>query len=197
MPRWRGGELDGLLNSGHAALHEHVAGLFEALPAWTAAPEVSFAIYGERGVIDVLAWHAERRALLVVELKTEIVDVQDLIGSVDRKRRLARRVGQERDWPADRVACWVAVAETRTNRRREAAHARVLRAAFPDGGRALRSWPLSPRDAIAALSFVTIANGGGTSRPVASRRRVRRPGLRSKAAREGSTGPANATGVRV
>ena len=35
-------------------------------------PEVSFSIYGERGVIDMLLWHPARRALLVVELKTGV-----------------------------------------------------------------------------------------------------------------------------
>ena len=44
------------------------------------APEVSFSIYGERGVIDILAWHPGRRALLIIELKTDIVDVNELVG---------------------------------------------------------------------------------------------------------------------
>lgn len=35
-------------------------------------PEVSFSIYGQRGVIDILAWHAATRSLLVIELKTEM-----------------------------------------------------------------------------------------------------------------------------
>ena len=38
------------------------------------APEVSFAIRGERGVIDILAWHAKPGHSLVIELKTDIVD---------------------------------------------------------------------------------------------------------------------------
>ncbi len=74
-PRWRGGELDRLVNARHSALHETLAQGFRTMPAWTVMPEVSFSIFGERGVIDVLAWHEASRALLVVELKTDVVDV--------------------------------------------------------------------------------------------------------------------------
>jgi transcriptional regulator with XRE-family HTH domain len=81
-PRWRAGDLDRLLNAKHSALHELVARWFsKELPDWVLAPEVSFAIYRERGVIDIVAWHAERRAILVIELKTDIVDVNELIGT--------------------------------------------------------------------------------------------------------------------
>ena len=51
---------------------------------------MSFSIFGERGVIDVAAWNAEHRALLVIELKTDIVDVNELVGTFDRKVRLGR-----------------------------------------------------------------------------------------------------------
>ncbi|MEA2632936.1 MAG: hypothetical protein QOE66_3155, partial [Chloroflexota bacterium] len=70
----------------------------DQLPGWILAPEVSFAIYGERRVIDILAWHPGRRALLLIELKTELVDMNELLGTLDRKRRLARRIAQERGW---------------------------------------------------------------------------------------------------
>jgi hypothetical protein len=89
-PRWRGGDLDRMLNAGHAAMHNSVARLFRRLP-WLMAPEVTFSIYGERGTIDILAFHPPTGALVVIELKTELVDVQDLIGSVDRYRRLAAK----------------------------------------------------------------------------------------------------------
>jgi hypothetical protein len=91
--RWRAGDLDRLLNAGHSALHESVARYFAGdHPAWTLAPEVSFSIYGERGVVDIVAWHPGRRALLIIELKTDIADVNELVGTVDRKRRLGRRI---------------------------------------------------------------------------------------------------------
>src|SRR4051794_16124499 len=55
--RTRHGDLDRLLNSGHARLHEELAQLFGSLPGWLHAPEVSFAVYRERGVIDILCFH--------------------------------------------------------------------------------------------------------------------------------------------
>src|SRR5688572_1165430 len=57
--RWRGGDVDRLLNRRHSAMHEAMAQRFGTLPAWSPVPEVSFSIYGERGVIDWVAWHAE------------------------------------------------------------------------------------------------------------------------------------------
>jgi hypothetical protein len=84
VPRSRGGELDRLVNAGHAALHGSVVRHFGGLPGWVVVPEVSFSIYGERGVIDILAWHEPSGSLLVIELKTAIVDISDLIGGADR-----------------------------------------------------------------------------------------------------------------
>src|SRR5688572_12132802 len=56
VPRWRAGDLDRLLNAKHSQLHELVARWFaKELPAWVLAPEVSYAIYGERGVVDIVA----------------------------------------------------------------------------------------------------------------------------------------------
>ena len=82
----------------------------KGLPAWVLAPEVSYSIYGEHGVIDILAWHPDRRALLVIELKTDIVDVNDLAGSADRRRRLARKIVAEKGWDPVTVSVWVVVA---------------------------------------------------------------------------------------
>ena len=42
----------------HAAMHEDVARLFATLPGWDEVPEVTFSEFGERGSIDILAWHA-------------------------------------------------------------------------------------------------------------------------------------------
>jgi transcriptional regulator with XRE-family HTH domain len=94
-PRWRGGDLDRMLNAGHAALHNAVARMLRG-GAWILAPEVTFSIYGERGTIDVLAFHPQTQALLVIELKTQLVDVHGLLASVDRYRRLAPKIARER-----------------------------------------------------------------------------------------------------
>jgi transcriptional regulator with XRE-family HTH domain len=175
VARWQGGDLDRLLNSGHSALHEAVARMFGVLDGWAIAPEVSFSVYGERGVIDLLCWHADTRALLVIELKTEIVDIQDLMATVDRKKRLAAKIGSERGWPPASVSSWVIVADGRTNRRRVHSHAATLRAAFPADGRSVPSWLREPSGTIAALSFWSNAREAGVKGGLAARKRVRRP----------------------
>ncbi len=61
--RWQGGDLDRVMNAADADLHESLARHLARLPGWQWRPEVSFSIYGERGVIDILAWHAATRSL--------------------------------------------------------------------------------------------------------------------------------------
>jgi len=175
VPRWQGGDLDRLLYARHAALHESVARWFLRMPGWELAPEVSFAIRGERGVIDILAWHAQTRSLLVIELKTEVVDISELMGTIHRKRRLAAEVARGRGWTPAAVSVWVLVAESSTNRRRVATHATTLRAAFPGDGRTMRGWLPEPYGAVACLSFWSDASDARTNRAFATVKRVRRP----------------------
>jgi len=172
---WRGGDLDRLINAKHSALHESVAAAALGWKGWVIAPEVSFSVFGERGIIDLLAWHAGTRTLLVIELKTEIVDINDLMGKVDQKRRLAPEVAKERGWFAKSVAVWVIVAESTTNRRRVARHRTVLRAAFPHGGREVDGWLTQPEAELAALTFWSGAPGESFSEPLAVVKRVRKP----------------------
>jgi transcriptional regulator with XRE-family HTH domain len=153
LVRWRGGDLARLLNRRHSLLHESVARWFAMRRGWAVVPEVSFSEWGERGVIDLLAWHEASATLLVIELKTEIVDVQDLIGGVDRKRRLAPGIAARRGWKPDTVSAWVVVAGSRVNRRRIAAHRTLLRNAFPADGRTVEPWVTAPSGSVAALSM--------------------------------------------
>lgn len=169
-PRGRGAELDRLVNAGHSALHESVArALVREFPDWEFAHEVSFNIWGERGVIDLLMWHPGRRALLIIELKTEIVDTGDLIGTMDRRRRLGPDIARERGWDPLTVSTWVLTAPSRTNERRIAEHRTVLRSAFPDDGRRVHRWLADPIGSIDALS----AWWGEATIRVAPTRRVR------------------------
>ena len=72
--RWQGGDLDRVINAAHAELHESLIRHLSTRSGWSWRPEVSYSIYGERGVIDNLAWHEETRSLLIIELKTELLD---------------------------------------------------------------------------------------------------------------------------
>jgi hypothetical protein len=136
---------------------------------------VSFAIYGERGVIDILAWHPARRALLVIELKTDIADVNELVGTADRKRRLAEQIAVERGWDfggGATTSVWVIVAPGRANRRRVHAHQSMLRAAFPVDGRAIGRWLREPVGAVRCLSFWPDAHGQNVGHGMVPVRRV-------------------------
>jgi transcriptional regulator with XRE-family HTH domain len=171
--RWRGGELGRLVSARHAAMHEALALEMSTRPDWTCEPEVSFSIYGERGAIDALAWHAPSRCLLVIELKSELVDVNDLMATMDRRLRLAAQIADKRGWQAATVSAWVAIAEGRTNRRAFARHRTTLRAKFPDDGHAARRWLRRPAGSIRALSFMPVEHVALGGASVAGARRVR------------------------
>ena len=159
--RWRGGQLDRLLDERHAAMQESIAGRLTALSGWTFTTEASFSVYGERGSIDVLGWHAKRRALLVGELKTELDDLQDTTATLDRKQRLAPVVARERGWgPAETVGRWLILGERGSNRRRVQSHSAVLRNAFPDDGHRAVSWLADPVGPFSGLSFLPVATPG-------------------------------------
>ncbi len=177
--RWQGGQLDRLLNARHSAMHESVARALLATPGWVLVPEISFSVYGERGVIDILAWHAQSRMLLVIELKTEIVDINELMGTIDRKRRLAPVIARERGWVPASVSVWVVVADGSTNRRRVRAHRTTLRAAFPTDGRTIAGWLRRPAAPVACLSFWSDSPVTRVKSDLATVKRVRRraPGV--------------------
>jgi transcriptional regulator with XRE-family HTH domain len=118
QPRWRGADLERLLDEGHAALQ---AGWKERLErwGWQARAEVSYNRYGERGRIDLLAWYPTLRILLVVEIKTDVVDAQGLLGGLDAKARLAPFVARGLGWHnPTAVLPALVIADESTNRRR-------------------------------------------------------------------------------
>ena len=175
--RWHGGDMGRLVNSRHSAMHEGFARLLGALPGWTFDPEVSFSYFGERGVIDVLGWHPEAATILVIELKTEIVDVQELMGTMDRRVRLAPRIASDRGYSARHVGAWVILANDRSNHRRLHDHGAVLRSKFPSDGRSISSWLTRPSQPIWALSFMPNDALDGLKDAGKSVPRVRRPAL--------------------
>ena len=64
--RWQGEQMDRLVDAGHARLQEQAAVLL-ASNGWLVRSEVSFNHYGDRGRVDVLAFHPSARTLIVVE----------------------------------------------------------------------------------------------------------------------------------
>ena len=188
LVRWRGDDLDRLVNRGHALMHEAMFRWIGEIGGWLALPEVSFRRNGERGVIDVVAWHAASRVLLVIELKTRIVDINNLMATMDLRRRAAWQIAAENGWAPVAVGLWVVVAPGRSNARALADHATVLRAKFPDDGRTMRRWLTKPAGDVAALSFMPVVRVVDLGPDPATPRRVRRPATRTNRARRAGSG---------
>lgn len=171
---WHGEALDRLLDEDHARLVEAIIRELRAL-GWEVAPEVTFAIFGERGSIDVLAWHAATRTLLVIEVKSVVPDMQATLAGMDRKVRLAPAIGRSRGWSPTAVATLLVLPDDRTARRRVAAMGATLGAKLPARTVAVRRWLANPSGAMAGILFLTnVAVSGARHRvrPVNARARA-------------------------
>ncbi len=126
---WQGEGLDRLLDAAHADLTDQMLERLRSLD-WTATAEVSFNIRGERGTIDILAFHPATGSLLIIEIKTVVPDLQAMLGSLDRKRRLAAEIARERGWEVRSVSGLV-LPDDRTARRRVQQHAATFDATLP------------------------------------------------------------------
>lgn len=172
---FRGAELDRLLDEGHAALVGAVASRLATL-GWEVRPEVSFAVYGERGSIDLVAWHAASRTLLVIEVKTELASLEETLRRHDAKVRLAAGVVAERfGWRPVRVARLMVLPDGTTPRRQVQRHDAVLRTAYPLRGPALGAWLRAPVGSVAGLAFLPSTKADRMAGRTTSRRRVVRP----------------------
>jgi transcriptional regulator with XRE-family HTH domain len=167
---WNGPELDRMLDAVHAWIGASVKRRVEAW-GWVVKVEVSFNHYGERGRIDLLAWHGATRTLLVVEVKSALVDVQQLLGSLDVKTRIGRQTAARFGWEVRHVVPAIVFADDRTTRRRLAV-VDTLFDRFAVRGRACISWPRHPgTPPSGVLWFVLVPpNVGG----VIGRQRVRK-----------------------
>ena len=129
---------------------------------WEVRAEVSYSVYGERGSIDILGWHEASRALLVVEVKTELVSIEETIRKHDQKTRLAANVAaQQLGWEPRTTSRLLAFPDWSTPRRRVARHGGVLDVAYPIRGAAMRSWLRSPERDAAGLLFIRVVSVGG------------------------------------
>jgi DNA-binding XRE family transcriptional regulator len=173
--RWRGGILDRLLDERHAMLVGTVANLLTGL-GWEVMPEVTYSIFGERGSIDLVAWHASSRTLLIVEVKTELVSVEATLRKVDEKVRLGPKIVADRfGWRPSIVGRLLVLPSERTQRRRVERHAAVLDRSLPVRGRAVRAWLHRPYGALDGLWFVSDAYGADLAAGSEGSRRIRKP----------------------
>jgi transcriptional regulator with XRE-family HTH domain len=173
--RWRGSDLDRVRDEGHACLVGAIAALLEA-EGWLTAAEVTYSSYGERGSIDLLAFHPGTRILLVIEVKTEVVSVEETLRRHDAKVRLAPKIARERfGWAAVGTGRLLAVADTRTARRRVQRHDGVFGRTYPVRGWAARGWLRNPFPGAGLLLFLPNTSGAGAGRGSDSHQRVRAP----------------------
>lgn len=153
-PRWPVADVARLLDAGHARLTERVVGMLRGA-GWEVVVEYTFNDYGDRGSVDVLAWHAAKRTLLLVEIKTRLVDVQDLHATFDRKLRIVPKlVARERGWRAAVIGRILVVADTHGNRDVPRRHRGTFETRFPARSRAARRWIRDPVGDLAAVWFL-------------------------------------------
>jgi transcriptional regulator with XRE-family HTH domain len=153
-PRWRGAELAKLADQRHAELVGEVVAALRAR-GWDARPEVTFSRWGERGSIDVLGLRRDAGAALAVECKTQIADLQDLLSTMDRKRRLcAEIVAAEFGWRPSVVGTVLVMFDSSSARLAVARHAGVFAAALPLRTVAVRDWLADPASPLAGIWFL-------------------------------------------
>jgi transcriptional regulator with XRE-family HTH domain len=173
--RWRGGDLDRLLDEAHATILGVTARLLVERH-WVIEAEVTYAIDREIGSIDLLAWLPATSTVLVVEVKSDLVSVEETLRRHDAKARLAARIAAERfGWQARMVVRMLVLPEGTTPRRRVARHDSVLQRAYPVRGQAARNWLSAPDGPRGILLFVPspATNRDRSRRSSPIRKRVR------------------------
>ena len=169
----------GLMDAMHAGHAELLLGILRR-HGWANLAEYTFNHFGERGSVDVVAWHPDHRALLIVEVKTRIVDVQELLATFDRKCRIVPRLlATERGWRPTIIGRLLLLADGATQRRIVAAHEQTFSAVFPDRSRRARQWLRYPSGRLAALWFLSPTNPSRGNQAQPGSDRVRRGAPRS------------------
>jgi transcriptional regulator with XRE-family HTH domain len=170
---YQGEALDRLRDRRHASLVDALVRRLRS-DGWDVATEVSFNHYGERGSIDILAFHPATRALLVIEVKTVVPDVGGMLATLDRKVRLAAGIARDRGWAAGTVSKLLVLPEESTARRRIDEHRATFSTAFPLRNVAVNRWLRSPSGRLSGLLFLSTARPGDPT-PRAARSADRPP----------------------
>jgi transcriptional regulator with XRE-family HTH domain len=179
---WQRQEIDRLLDADHARLAADVASLL-AGAGWLVRSEVSFNHYGDRGRIDLLAFHPQLRVLLVIEIKTAVIDAQDMLGRLDVKARVAGGVALSLGWTRAALVVPVLVILDGTTARRHVRSLDPLLGRYTLRGHAALSWLRSPSASpptTGILLFRKLPFRNGVDRRRAGRRRVRAPRVSSR-----------------
>jgi len=172
--RWNGEGLDRLLDQAHAGLVEVLVERLRTA-GWEVEVEASFAIGGERGSVDVAAYHRQRGVVLVTEVKSVVPDSQATIHGLDRKSRLAPHIAAARGWRCRSVSRMLVIGDSATSRRRIAQLSATYGVAFPVVGRAAQAWLREPDRPISGLLFLPFARPANVRAGTTGVQRVRTP----------------------
>ena len=173
--RWRGGELDRLIDSRHSSI---VAAAADVLidDDWVALQEVTYAVYRERGSIDLLGLREVEAVAVVMEIKSELTSWEETQRRFDEKVRLAPKIVFERvGWRPRVVGSVIVLDDTMTNRRRIDSLGRAVTQAYPARGREIRRWLREPSGALRGIWFLSAIPARGTSERRGGSHRVRTP----------------------
>jgi transcriptional regulator with XRE-family HTH domain len=170
--RWRGEELDRLLDARHSELCGQVVTFLRGI-GWRCEAEVTFSVWGERGSTDVLAFHPATGSLVVVEAKTALASAEELLRRLNVKVRLAGEVAVGRfGWTVRTVSAVVVFEDSMTSRRRLSG-ARVVTASLPLQGVPVRRWLRAPSGTIRGVWFLSNSRVRGDRRNPRGSHRVR------------------------
>ena len=169
--RWLDGDADRLVDRAHAAAVDTVVRSLQR-SGWEVVVEFGFNHFGERGSVDVLAWHAAERALLVVEVKSRLTDLQATFAAFARKVRLVPAlVRQERGWDADHLGRLLVMPGTHGNRSIVARHQATFGTTVPERMPAIRGWFRRPDRDLGGLWFLSDIPRGTLTQAVRVRAR--------------------------
>jgi hypothetical protein len=164
--RWKGPELDRLIDARHARLVKAVVSRLG--PDWSVGAEYTFNHYGDRGSVDVLAWHAGARALLLIEVKSELDSLEAVLRSMDMKTRVVPALlARERGWPAQSIASVLVLPDESVARRAVARLSPVFDVALPARTILVRQWLGKPAVHLRGVWFLA---------DTPTRRALRNPG---------------------
>lgn len=166
-PRWKGAELERLLDEDHSTMVAEAARRLEAL-GWAVDVEVTYSEWGERGSIDLLGVRATERTIVVVEVKTDVASSEAVGRKVDEKVRLAPIIVARRwGWTPTTTGRLVVMPDTMRLRRLIERH-EVIGRMFPVDAVAIRRWLRRPEGPMSGLWFIS------NTRPKTQRGRGRR-----------------------
>ena len=166
-------DLERQVSRRHAAIVEELARRLSDA-GWEVTTEYSFNHFGDRGSVDVLAWRPEERALLIVEAKSELRDLQATLRAIDVKKRVVPlRFAAERGVRPRTVGVVLALPDISTERAVVGRHRATFAAALPARSVEVRRWIGTPGEDLRGVWFLPVSRGALLTQRYRGRQRVR------------------------